>query len=479
MTENSLVARAAAALGAGDHDGAVSLLRRALAEDPHDADALIASAKMARADGDLPAARELAARAAQAGPSNPAAWVLRAELDHAAGDTDAALTGFRAAQRLAPDNAAVLLNIGLLHYVRAEFEASARVYGQALELDPGNDVARRNAIMALAATGDIDTTAGQCKAYLADKRGSGLHTDCPPLPDEEAHTTRFKLEHDREQLLYLLGRGALDDSFSTTVDAYAQAIADLHGVDANTHVRRAEMKGEHWRTLERTYNRPVHLPEIAAPDPLINPDLEIDEIEARYRAGDPHIVCVDDLLAPDALTALREFLYRATIWYDIKPNYLGAYFIEGFANRLTLGIAEALRNALPGVFGEHRLTQAWAYKYGPRLTGIPVHADAAAVNVNLWIAPRHANLDPAGGGLRVYRSQAPRDWNFDRFNADQAAIRAFLGEKGSDHVTIAHACNRAVIFDSNLFHETDRIRFVDEYQSRRTNVTMLYGVRAA
>jgi len=34
-----------------------------------------------------------------------------------------------------------------------------------------------------------------------------------------------------------------------------------------------------------------------------------------------------------------------------------------------------------------------------------------------------------------------------------------------------------VIFDSNLFHKTDRIDFREGYENRRINVTMLYGRR--
>jgi len=45
-------------------------------------------------------------------------------------------------------------------------------------------------------------------------------------------------------------------------------------------------------------------------------------------------------------------------------------------------------------------------------------------------------------------------------------------------VTIPYRCNRAVVFDSDLFHETDAIRFKEGYLNRRINVTFLYGDRA-
>jgi hypothetical protein len=44
-------------------------------------------------------------------------------------------------------------------------------------------------------------------------------------------------------------------------------------------------------------------------------------------------------------------------------------------------------------------------------------------------------------------------------------------------VVIPYRANRAVIFDSDLFHETDTIEFEEGYLNRRINVTMLFGRR--
>ena len=54
-------------------------------------------------------------------------------------------------------------------------------------------------------------------------------------------------------------------------------------------------------------------------------------------------------------------------------------------------LAEELHLALPEVFCDHKLRMMWAYKYhnsgkGPvQQAGIGVHADQAAVNVNIWL----------------------------------------------------------------------------------------------
>ena len=89
------------------------------------------------------------------------------------------------------------------------------------------------------------------------------------------------------------------------------------------------------------------------------------------------------------------------------------------------------------------------------------------------------NRDPESGGLIVWDVPAPLDWGFAKYNDDAAAARNFLAQAGARSVTVPHRANRAVIFDSDLFHETDRIAFREGYLNRRINITLLYGRREA
>lgn len=111
-----------------------------------------------------------------------------------------------------------------------------------------------------------------------------------------------------------------------------------------------------------------------------------------------------------------------------------------------------------------------------KLIGIHVHADDAMVNVNLWITPDDANLNPSSGGLVLYTVKPPRDWDFKRFNANWEYVdEHLLRPSGYSNVTIPYKQNRAVIFDSFLFHKTDRHKFKQGYENRRINLTWLYG----
>ena len=44
-------------------------------------------------------------------------------------------------------------------------------------------------------------------------------------------------------------------------------------------------------------------------------------------------------------------------------------------------------------------------------------------------------------------------------------------------MVVPYAENRVVLFNSNLFHETDRLEFKPGYENRRINITMLFGNR--
>jgi hypothetical protein len=214
------------------------------------------------------------------------------------------------------------------------------------------------------------------------------------------------------------------------------------------------------------------------PGAAVNPDNRVSEIGALWCSARPQIVVIDDLLTQEALEKLRRFCLDSTIWRQIYDGgYLGAFPEHGFAPPLLAQIAEELRAVYPAIIEDYPLLHFWAFKYDSSLTGIKKHADFAAVNVNFWITPDEANLDPEHGGLVVWDAAAPLDWDFARYNAAEDDITSFLAAQNSKSVTIPYRANRAVIFDSDLFHETDTIHFKPGYENRRINVTLLFGRR--
>ena len=211
--------------------------------------------------------------------------------------------------------------------------------------------------------------------------------------------------------------------------------------------------------------------------PAINP-ANAQAIAAQWQQGNPKLVVINNLLTQEALEGLRRFCLGSTIWKKpYRDGYLGAMPDHGFACPLLAQIAQEFRDIFPTIFGRHGLGQWWGFKYDAAMSGIRIHADQAAVNVNFWITPDEANLDPDHGGLVVWDVKPPLDWNSLRANGDEKSAREFLAQTNAKPVTVPYRANRAVIFDSDLFHETDKLQFAPGYQNRRINITMLYGRR--
>ena len=304
----------------------------------------------------------------------------------------------------------------------------------------------------------------------------------PDALSEEDHkapmrTSAAKLQHDAEQLDFLLSHKKIPGSYESNAATYRQIIT-MGEVDRAPSASFLLPPAEQ-QLIANSYNRLVYLNDAPrCEDSAVNTALDTSAIERDYHARKPEITYFDDFLAPEALTRLRDFCLESTIWYKRYENgYLGAMLADGFASPLLAQIVDDLPEALPGIFGEHKLNQAWAFKYDSELTGINLHADFAAVNVNFWITPDDALEDPDAGGLVVWDKEAPLDWDFEKYNADEAAMRRFLEENDAKAVRIPYRQNRALVFNSDLFHETDRIAFRPGYENRRINITLLYGDR--
>jgi tetratricopeptide (TPR) repeat protein len=364
------------------------------------------------------------------------------------GHDDTAIGLLAGAARLKPQDALFSFDLGnaYLHLRRAEEAAAA--YRRALSLDPNLDEAHHNLGLALCALDDLDA------AFASIRRGVALRAGKNAAGGQSLQTP-FKTKHDREQLAYLIEEGLVDAApFGAWQHRSPRRFQDMFA--AITHFDGGERLA----------------------GPAVNPANDIAALERCWRESSPQLVVIDDLLTPEALTALRRFCLGSTIWHRVyEGGYLGALPETGFACPLLVQIATELRERYPAILKRHALNHWWAFKYDSQLKGINLHADFAAVNINFWLTPDEANLDPKSGGLVVWDVAAPLDWDFETYNRNEPAAREFLEKAGAKPIVVPHRANRAVIFDSNLFHETDRIRFKDGYRNRRINVTLLYGWR--
>jgi hypothetical protein len=339
---------------------------------------------------------------------------------------------FRRLASVAPDYAPAHSNLGNILFEQRKHKEAEASYRRALEVRPDMVDALKNLALVIVDSGRLT------ESFPWFRRHAELVYGNPAVGGEPP--PRHKVQHDQEQREYLKESGA-----------FGGAVPPFH-LEAGERVAGG----------------------------AVNPDASGGEISARWQASSPQIAVIDNLLTDEALQRIRQYCWRSTIWQKPYPNgYLGAMPEHGFVCPLLAQIADELRSAYPAIVGDHPLFRWWAFKYDSSLRGINIHADFAAVNVNFWITPDEANRDPEGGGLVIWDKPAPMEWSFVQYNNPNAGqnIRDFLARSGARSVTVPHRANRAVIFDSDLFHETDQITFKEGYLNRRINITMLYGLR--
>ena len=299
-------------------------------------------------------------------------------------------------------------------------------------------------------------------------------------------TARHKILHDAAQLRYLVNAGRLPSYFMKVADNYTKVhdmfLADKpmnHYVFMNQSYY--DMIGTTYNWL--TYKHPLPVvPGGALYRNVLSKD-HFQRAEKEYLSAEraPGLTVIDNFLSKEALTSLLEFLHSSTIWYDVKPGYLGTYHRTGLTGPLLIQIERELRERMPNIIGTLPLRTVWAYKcFESSPEGLAVHADTATVNLNLWLTPDEANIDDGGssGGLAVHLTKTlPENWNFAKLNqiASVEDIYKFLKETNSERVQIPYKQNRAVVFHSRLFHESVKFHFKKGYKNARINLTFLFG----
>jgi tetratricopeptide (TPR) repeat protein len=444
----------------------------------------------------------------------PAAWINLGHVQAGLGRAEEAVASYRKALSLAP------ANVPLLQALAAQLQRLGRqeellgVIDQLLAANPSDIEARNNRGNLLRDLKRYDSALADYNAVLAARpdlaetwtnRGAvlcdmGLRPDLAAALSNRGFTLRelgrfdealesldrvlaiqpdFAAAHGhRGKVLSEMGR--LPESFQSFQRAGELAYgARRPGPDSGPHEQQHAQEQQDWIAAGGEAGEgPLHIMGGARLSGRAVNLFNSDSADKAWRESDPKIVVIDNLLTDEVVAAFRRYCRGSRIWHTPYPQgYLGAFPESGFAAPLLAQVAEELSATFQDIFAAHPLRYHWAFKYDSKLDGIGIHADEAAVNVNFWITPDAANLDPQSGGLVIWDKAAPLDWGFAKFNADEKAAYAFLEESGARPITIPYRANRAVIFDSNLFHKTDMIRFADGYENRRINITMLYGRR--
>lgn len=498
----------------GDYARAVNLIEAAIERQPGYADAHINLGNALREQGRLEDALAAYYRAVTYMPDLPEAHNNVGTALKDLGRPDEALDSFRLAIALHPGYAEAYANYGNALQDLGRLDEALSCYQQAIAANPGypatydlmgsalRELGRDDEALACyrqaqqMKPGDPDTQANFAGLIIEKMEDtvSAISESNKSLAllrrqnfggsvDDDAidrlcrnGLPYFRLKHDVQQADYLATNGIDADGLNAFREAAHTALGATEDAgEARTVQPDREAAAAMLPFLQADV--PVDLPDCEGG--ALNPDADWAAIEQQYLDSANEIIHIDGFLSAEALAALQRYSLTSKVWLKDYPNkYLGAFSDRGYISPLHFRVAQELREKMPTVFGPHSLGRFWAFKYDATLgKGINVHADFALVNLNFWITPDEYNLDPETGGLVVYDVPSPRNWHFKAYNEDREGIYRFLKENDANSVSVPHRCNRAVLFNSAYFHETDEIHFADGYESRRINITYLFGKR--
>ncbi len=473
-------------LAASGDTAAEGAYRNALAVDPSHADAHNNLGLLLQDKGEHGEALEAFRRAVRHDPKHAEAQVNLGRALQEQGQSADALASFETALALDRQLPDAHFGRGRSLEQQDRWAEAEAAYRAALEARPEFHEAENNLAAVLLAQGRygeaqeaFDRVRDRLRGPVVEAAEALLSTK--PMRHGPAVATRFSLLDRAQQLEHLLYCKAIEPGFAEVVERLRALLIEF-GPDDGPDWRRA-LTGAQAERLAGALERIAHYED--APrlmGPAINPELDFDAIERAYLAGDPPIVHFDDFLSADALAGLRRFCQVSTIYFGADPaGFVSATMAGGFNCSLMYQIAEELKAALPSVLGPHHLSNMWSYRHRAEGSGVLAHTDSAAVTFNFWIAPDTANLDPESGGIVVYAKEEPFDWDWMQVNRQkslpevQERIEAFLED--APQIVIPHRGNRAVMFHSNLFHRSDRFAFLDDFEARRINISLLFGQR--
>ena len=384
------------------------------------------------------------------------------------GEIQKAKECFEKAISINPNYANAHNNLGIILKELGEIQKAKECYEKAVEIDPNHIAAYNNlSTLHIRTLDNLEKSINlSYKALKVFYNNSKFINQSIPL---------FKLKHDVQQAQYLISKNYKIEG----VNEFKKIGSEILDRAEDNYNKRILLTPSEIDALLPFYKSDyVYKPKIISGS-CINANKNWQKVEDEYFNSEKQIIFIDDFLSDEALIELREFCLISKVWNrEYNNKYLGAFSNSGFISPIHLQIAKDLKKELPKLFGPHKIEKFWGFKYDTTLgKGINIHADFAVHNLNFWITPDEFNNNKNTGGLKVYDAPAPDNWTFQDYNLNSNKIYKFLKENNANCTNVPYKFNRAVLFNSAYFHETDEIDFKNEYEGRRINNTYLFGTR--
>ena len=385
-----------------------------------------------------------------------------------------AISSYQKAIEIQPNRAVVHNSLGNVFKVLDDHQKAITCYQEALKLKSDFVGAQENISNIYISQLD-DSEKAISESYKTLK----MHHEASKFINQRI--SLYRLKHDVQQAKYLSSKNYKINGIKKFQKIGNEILSRKeNGRDSDSSNKKILLNHDEINSLLPFYKASHIYQTSKISESCINHHKNWHDVEEQYFNSPKQIIYIDNFLSDEAVKELRAFCLVSKVWNrEYKNKYLGAFSERGFISPIHLQIAINLKQKLPKLFGQHKLGKFWAFKYDSTLgKGINIHADFAIHNLNFWITPDKYNNEKNTGGLKVYDAPAPEDWTFHKYNNTNAdEISKFLSDNNAHCTNIPYKFNRAVLFNSAYFHETDKINFKNKYEARRINITYLFGDR--
>ena len=412
-------------------------------------------------------------KAIESDQNNYGAYFALANLKKSQEKIEEAKTLYLKSIEINPNFLEAQVNLGALFYSSGDNEKAESYYKRAIEINPNSSIALQNISNIYIARLDNFE-----KAIYSSNKALKIDIASQPIRNKISF---FRLKHSVEQAKHLSSKNYQIEGLDEFQKMGDEILNRKENIQIkNIRTKKILLNAEEINNLMPFFKSDYVYQTKKISGSCINPNKNWLAVEEEYLNSSNQIIYIDNFLSDEALIELREFCLVSKVWNrEYLNKYLGAFSDSGFISKIHLQIATDLKKKLPKLFGPHSLSKFWAFKYDSTLgQGINVHADFATHNLNFWITPDEFNNNKNSGGLKVYDVAAPDNWTFSDYNNNSEKIYKFLKDESANCINIPYKFNRAVLFNSSYFHETDEIDFKDEYAGRRINNTYLFGNRS-
>ena len=392
---------------------------------------------------------------------------------HEIGEYKKAISAYEKAIEINPNFSSAHLNLGVVFEDLGDYRKAISCYEKALKLNP--DAVNAQANISNICIAQLDNLE---KAISESNKTLKIHNKTFKFINQKIPL--YRLKHDVQQAEYLSSKNYKINGIDKFQKVGSEILAREENEKDNSNFNKKILLNQNEIESLLPFYKANHVYQTSKiSGSCINPDKNWKDVEEQYLNSPKQIIYIDNFLSEEAVKELREFCLVSKVWHrEYEHKYLGSFSDRGFVSPVHLQIAIDLKEKLPKLFGQHNLGKFWAFKYDSTLgKGINIHADFALINLNFWITPDEYNNEKNAGGLKVYDTPAPEDWTYEQYNIRTDKIYKFLYDSSAKCTNIPYKFNRAVLFNSAYFHETDKINFKDVYEARRINITYLFGNR--